>query len=202
MRKVSLVAVAASAALALSAAAFGSSATAAPSNPSPSPTSSPSTTSSSGGVFGSGCSSVTASPGSLEALAKVPVGTAAASIPELSTVVAAVQKAGMVDTLNTAKDITVFAPVNSAFAKIPPDQLNAVLSNPTQLKSVLSYHVVPQRLSPSQLAGTHKTLQGSNLTVTGSGQNFTVNGMAQIVCGNIQTANATVYLINTVLIPQ
>jgi uncharacterized surface protein with fasciclin (FAS1) repeats len=66
---------------------------------------------------------------------------------------------------------------------------------------VLTYHVVPGQLTPDQLAGTHTTLQGDTLQVTGSGQDFTVNGNASVVCGNIKTANATVYLIDQVLLP-
>ena len=65
---------------------------------------------------------------------------------------------------------------------------------------MLTYHVVSGRLSPEMLAGTHKTLQGTTLTVKGSGEDFTVNG-AKVVCGNVQTANATVYLVDGVLSP-
>ena len=55
---------------------------------------------------------------------------------------------------------------------------------------------------PSRLAGTHKTLQGDSLTVEGSGEDFTVDGGAKVVCGNVQTANATVYIIDGVLAPK
>ena len=66
---------------------------------------------------------------------------------------------------------------------------------------MLTYHVVPGQLSPENLAGTHETLEGDTLEVTGSGEDFTVNGDAAVVCGNVQTANATVYLIDGVLLP-
>jgi uncharacterized surface protein with fasciclin (FAS1) repeats len=66
---------------------------------------------------------------------------------------------------------------------------------------VLTYHVVPGRLTPEDLAGTHETLQGSTLEVQGSGEDFTVNGDAGVICGNVQTANATVYIIDGVLLP-
>jgi uncharacterized surface protein with fasciclin (FAS1) repeats len=62
--------------------------------------------------------------------------------------------------------------------------------------------VVPGQLTPDQLAGTHKTLQGDTLQVTGSGQDFKINGNSSVVCGNIKTANATVYLIDQVLLPK
>jgi uncharacterized surface protein with fasciclin (FAS1) repeats len=77
-----------------------------------------------------------------------------------------------------------------------------VLADNAQLTKILTYHVVPGRLSPDQLAGTHKTLEGDDLTVTGSGTAFTVNGNSSVVCGNVQTENATVYIVDTVLMPK
>jgi uncharacterized surface protein with fasciclin (FAS1) repeats len=151
--------------------------------------------------FGPGCSAVPASgAGSFDGMATAPVATAASNNPVLSTLVSAVKAAGLVDTLNSAQNITVFAPTNDAFAKIPSATLNGILADKTKLTSILTYHVVAGRLSPDQLAGTHKTLEGSDLTVTGSGQSFMVNG-ANVVCGNVQTANATVYIIDGVLTP-
>jgi uncharacterized surface protein with fasciclin (FAS1) repeats len=155
--------------------------------------------------FGAGCASVPkdpANPGSFEAMAQVPVATAASGNPLLTTLTTAVEKANLVDSLNTAPALTVFAPVNDAFAKIPKATLDKVLADQKLLTSVLTYHVVPQRLDPMTLAGTHKTLQGGDVTVTGSGENFTVNGNAAVICGNVQTANATVYIIDTVLMPK
>jgi uncharacterized surface protein with fasciclin (FAS1) repeats len=96
----------------------------------------------------------------------------------------------------------VFAPTNDAFAAIPKDQLAQVLANKDQLTKILTYHVVAGKLSPDQLAGMHKTLEGENLTVSGSGENFTVHGKAKIVCGNVQTENAVVYIVDGVLMPQ
>jgi uncharacterized surface protein with fasciclin (FAS1) repeats len=153
--------------------------------------------------FGAACSTVPASgPGSLDALAQEPVATAASNTPELSTLVTAVTKANLADTLNTAQGITVFAPTNDAFAAVPKATLDKALGDPDGLlTTVLTYHVVPGQLTPDQLAGTHKTLQGDTLQVTGSGQDFTVNGNSSVVCGNIKTANATVYLIDQVLLP-
>ena len=104
----------------------------------------------------------------------------------LSTLVGAVKEAGLVDSLNSAPALTVFAPANSAFAKIPQDTLNGVLADKEALTEVLTYHVVPGRLSPDQLAGTHKTLEGEELTVAGSGTDFTVDGTSAVVCGNVR----------------
>ena len=66
---------------------------------------------------------------------------------------------------------------------------------------MLRYHVVSGRLSPEELPGDHRTLSGQTIEVTGSGEDFTVNGRARIVCGNLQTKNATIYLIDKVLEP-
>ena len=157
-----------------------------------------------GDEFGAGCAAVptdAGNPGSFAAMAKVPVATAASGNPVLSTLVTAVKKANLVDSLNSAQGITVFAPANSAFEKIPTDTLNGVLADNDQLTKVLTYHVVPGRLSPDQLAGTHKTLEGQDLTVAGSGTDFTVNGNSSVVCGNVQTENATVYIVDSVLMP-
>ncbi len=153
--------------------------------------------------FGAGCASVpTDGAGSFEGMATEPVASAASANPILSTLVAAVDAAGLVDTLNSAEDITVFAPSNDAFAKIPKADLDALLADKAALTTVLTYHVVPGKLSPDQVAGTHKTLQGEEVTVKGSGEDFTVGaGDAAVVCGNVQTANATVYVIDSVLMP-
>lgn len=154
--------------------------------------------------FGAGCAAVptdAANPGSFDAMSKEPVATAASGNPLLSTLVAAVKQAGLVDTLNTAPALTVFAPTNDAFGKIPPADLKAVLADKKTLTSILTYHVVAGKLTPAQLAGPHKTLQGGEITVEGSGTDFKVNE-ASVVCGNVQTANATVYLIDSVLMPK
>ncbi|WP_236718480.1 fasciclin domain-containing protein [Actinoplanes sp. TFC3] len=134
-------------------------------------------------------------------MAQVPVATAASGNPVLSTLVSAVKKAGLVDSLNTAEAITVFAPANSAFEKIPANDLKKVLADKKQLTDILTYHVVPGKLAPADLAGKHKTLEGKEVTVTGSGTDFKVGG-ASVVCGNVQTANATVYIIDSVLMPK
>jgi uncharacterized surface protein with fasciclin (FAS1) repeats len=170
--------------------------------PAASPTTASPTTASA--PFGAACSAVPASgAGSLEALAQDPVATAASNTPDLSTLVTAVKKADLVDTLNSAQGITVFAPTNDAFSALPKATLDKALGDPDGLlTTVLTYHVVEGQLSPDQLAGSHKTLQGGTLQVTGSGEDFNVNGNSGVVCGNIKTANATVYLIDQVLLPQ
>lgn len=155
------------------------------------------------GAFGPACSSLPASgSGSLSGMAADPVATAASNNPALSTLVSAITAAGLGDTLNTTDGLTVFAPTNDAFTAMDQPTLKAALADPKGLlTTVLTFHVVAGKLSPDQLAGAHKTLLGKDLTVTGSGEAFTVNGTAKIVCGNIQTKNAVVYLLDGVLLP-
>ncbi|HEU5037586.1 MAG TPA: fasciclin domain-containing protein [Nocardioides sp.] len=154
-------------------------------------------------TFGPGCAAVPQDgAGSFNGMATEPVATAASANPLLTTLVAAVGKAGLGDALNSAEGITVFAPTDDAFGAIPKKTLNAVLADKKTLTDILTYHVVPGQLSPDQLAGTHKTLEGKDLTVNGSGEEFTVGADdAQVLCGNIPTANATVYVIDSVLMP-
>ncbi|MCX5202682.1 fasciclin domain-containing protein [Streptomyces sp. NBC_00237] len=156
------------------------------------------------GPFGPGCAGVPKEgAGSFDGMAKDPVATAASNNPALSTLVTAVKKAGLVDTLNNAENITVFAPTNDAFAKLPKADLDAVLADKAKLTSILTYHVVGQKLTPKQLeTGTYPTLQKSTLTTAGSGESYKVNDTSSVVCGNVPTANATVYIVDTVLMPK
>jgi uncharacterized surface protein with fasciclin (FAS1) repeats len=159
--------------------------------------------------FGAGCSAVPADgEGSFTGMTDDPVATAAGNNPALSTLVQAVTAANLGDTLNTTDDITVLAPANAAFEAVPADALNALLADTAQLTTVLTHHVIPGRLTPEQLAGTHTTVNNDEVTIEGSGEDFsiamegTVVGMeASVICGNVQTANATVYIIDQVLKP-
>jgi uncharacterized surface protein with fasciclin (FAS1) repeats len=153
--------------------------------------------------FGPACSSVPKSgAGSFSGMATAPVATAASANPVLSTLVTAVKKAGLVDTLNSASNITVFAPDNAAFAKIPAATLAKVLADKAELTKILTYHVASGRYTPAQLAvGTPiKALEGATVKPGDMGGTYEVNN-AHVVCGNVQTANATVYIIDTVLMP-
>ena len=159
--------------------------------------------------FGAGCSAVpTEGEGSFTGMTDDPVATAAGNNPALSTLVQAVTAANLGDTLNTTDDITVLAPANPAFEAVPADALNALLADTAQLTTVLTHHVIPGRLTPEELAGTHTTLNNDEVTIEGSGESFsiamdgTVVGVqASVICGNVQTANATVYIIDQVLKP-
>ncbi len=200
------------AALPIVLAACGSSSTtasapAAPAASSSSSTAAPSPTSSAANAmakpFGPGCASVPADgKGSFNGMATDPVATAASNNPLLKTLVTAVKQAGLVDTLNSAPEITVFAPTNDAFAKIPADTLNKVLADKPTLTKILTNHVIAGKLSPDKLAGDHQTQAGTTVTVKGSGEAFMVGkDSANVVCGNVTTANATVYIVDSVLMP-
>ncbi|MFG2966274.1 MULTISPECIES: fasciclin domain-containing protein [unclassified Streptomyces] len=154
--------------------------------------------------FGTACTAVPKTgAGSFDGMAQDPVATAASNNPALSTLVTAVKKAGLVDTLNNAQDITVFAPTNDAFAKIPKATLDKVLSDKAELTKILTYHVVGKKLAPKDLEnGSFDTLEKSKVTTSGSGESYTVDDSAKVVCGNVKTANANVYIIDTVLMPK
>ncbi|MFC6080530.1 fasciclin domain-containing protein [Sphaerisporangium aureirubrum] len=174
--------------------------------PEDSPTATPTeSTSASPGMapVGPGCGSLPKSgPGSPADLAGQPVGTALSQIPELSTLSRAVEKADLKDTLDSAEDITVFAPVDKSFEKIPKETLDKVMDDKETLQELLKYHIVKKRLAPADLAnGNFTSVQGGKITTSGSGQDFKVND-AKVLCGNIQTKNATVYLIDAVLKPR
>ncbi|GAA1260650.1 fasciclin domain-containing protein [Sphaerisporangium rubeum] len=151
---------------------------------------------------GPGCGSLPQSgPGSPSDLAGQPVGTALSQVPQLSTLARAVDKADLKDTLDSTEDITVFAPVDKAFEKIPKETIDRVLKDKQTLQELLKYHIVKKRLSPADLAnGNFTSVQGGKIITSGSGQDFKVND-AKVLCGNIQTKNATVYMIDSVLKP-
>jgi uncharacterized surface protein with fasciclin (FAS1) repeats len=155
-------------------------------------------------TFGDGCASIPADgAGSFNGMVTDPVATAASNNPLLKTLVAAVGEAGLGDTLNSAPALTVFAPTDDAFAKIPEKDLNAVLADKAMLTSILSHHVVGEQLDPESVVGEHETLNGDMVTVDGDAESgMTVDGgAANVICGNIPTANATVYVIDSVLMP-
>jgi uncharacterized surface protein with fasciclin (FAS1) repeats len=159
-------------------------------------------------LVGPGCAgyaeAVPDGAGSVEGMAADPVATAASNNPLLTTLVAAVSgqlnpDVDLVDTLN-GDEFTVFAPVDEAFAAIDPATIEALKTDSETLTSILTYHVVPGQVAPADIAGTHATVQGADVEVTGSGDELMVNG-ANVICGGVQTANATVYLIDAVLMP-
>lgn len=152
-----------------------------------------------GKPFGPACSGVPMSgKGSFKGMAQDPVATAAGNNPALSTLVMAVKKAGLVDTLNNAPALTVFAPTNDAFKKIPKAQLDKVLNDKKALTTLLTGHVLTGKKDPKQVVGSHKSMAGSTVMVKGSAPNLMV-GQGKVGCGDVPTKNATVYIVDTVL---
>ncbi|MDP2292514.1 MAG: fasciclin domain-containing protein [Actinomycetota bacterium] len=142
--------------------------------------------------------------GTLAGMTDDPVATAASNNPILTTLVTAVSAAGLVDTLNGAEALTVFAPTDCAFAALDPATLEAALADPSGLlTTVLGYHVIPERLSAADLADMTEltTFTGEILPIMVDGDVITVNGTTMVVVGEIQTANATVYLVDSVMLP-
>ena len=164
-----------------------------------------------GNLVGPGCDdyakAVPDGAGSVAGMAEDPVAVAASNNPLLKTLVAAVSgglnpKVNLVDTLN-GDEFTVFAPVDDAFAQLPKETVTALSKpkNADMLTTILTYHVVPGKVAPSDIAGEQTTVQGGTVEVTGEGDQLKVND-AGVICGGVQTANATVYLIDSVLMPQ
>ncbi|WP_438853400.1 fasciclin domain-containing protein [Agromyces sp. M3QZ16-3] len=159
-------------------------------------------------LVGPGCAAyaeaVPDGPGSVAGMSEDPVAVAASNNPMLTTLVAAVSgglnpDVDLVDTLN-GDEFTVFAPVDDAFAAIDAATIESLKTDSETLTSILTYHVVPGQLSPDEVVGTLTTVQGGTVEVSGSGDELMVND-AEVICGGVHTANATVYLIDGVLMP-
>ncbi|WP_265522933.1 fasciclin domain-containing protein [Oerskovia flava] len=142
--------------------------------------------------------------GSITGMSTDPVAVAASNNPLLTTLVAAVSgelnpDVNLVDTLN-GDEFTVFAPVDDAFAQIDEETIEALSTDADLLTQILTYHVVPGQMTPDQVVGEQTTVEGSTLEVTGEGDELMVND-ANVVCGGVMTQNATVYLVDSVLMP-
>lgn len=154
-------------------------------------------------TFGSDCGMIPATGmGSVHGMMTDPVITAASHNPLLTTFAADVKAAGLTSELNSMGSITVFAPADSAFAKLPHAMEMTMMHNAKDLAKVLRYHIVEGRVTTAQLASGKPlvTQEGSALTPAKMGSVYEVNN-ADVICGNIDTANATVYVINKVLEP-
>ncbi|HEY8753072.1 MAG TPA: fasciclin domain-containing protein [Arthrobacter sp.] len=175
----------------------------------PSPSASAAAMDPAANLVGTGCAGYAAKvptgAGSVAGMALDPVAVAASNNPILTTLTAAVSgklnpKVNLVDTLNGGQ-FTVFAPVDDAFAKIDAATIATLKTDDALLSKILTYHVVPGQITPDKIAGTHATVEGGSVTVTGSKDALMVDG-AKVICGGVQTKNATVYLIDSVLMPK
>jgi uncharacterized surface protein with fasciclin (FAS1) repeats len=132
-----------------------------------------------------------------------------ATVPGLSSTVVTVHRAALAASLDATEDLTVLAPVNEAFAAVPPATLDPLLADTPRLTALVTHHVIAGRLAPGELAGTHPTLDGGQVTIDGAGEVFTISADqtllgtadATVLCGNLPTLNATVYVVDQVLTP-
>lgn len=159
-------------------------------------------------LFGSGCDTLPTSKSD----ASSPAGMRGRSVndivahhPQLSSLYDAVKKAGMLHTFDDRTNLTMLMPTNAAFDKVPTLQLKFALSSHKILTGILRYHVIEKSLNPKQLNldGPFDTLEGSKLRVHEFGERLRLGAQnAHVICGNIPAKNATVYLIDTVLLPE
>ncbi len=159
-------------------------------------------------LVGPGCADYAAAvpegDGSVAGMAQDPVAVAAGNNPLLTQLTAAVSggvnpDVDLVDTLN-GDEFTVFAPVDDAFAAVDADTMDTLSTDADALTGLLTYHVIPGQLAPADVIGDQTSVQGGAVTVTGEGDEIMVND-ANVICGGVQTENATVYLIDAVLTP-
>jgi uncharacterized surface protein with fasciclin (FAS1) repeats len=160
--------------------------------------------------FGPGCASLPVDgEGSLAGMADDPLITAATNSQVLTALVQAVSAASLTESLNSQQNITVLAPADTAFESVPADVRDPLMADLPRLTAALTHHVIQGRLTPADLAGRHTTLSNDQVTIERSGAGFTVSAdqtltgaaPASVICGNVRTANATVYIIDQVLTP-
>jgi uncharacterized surface protein with fasciclin (FAS1) repeats len=121
--------------------------------------------------------------------------------PQLSTLNTLVVRAGLADTLKAAGPYTVFAPTNDAFKAVPAKTMDELSRDPARLKEVLSYHVLPARLTAAQVKpGNVKTVQGAELALARSGSFVTVEE-ALVEGADIAATNGVVHKVDRVLMP-
>jgi uncharacterized surface protein with fasciclin (FAS1) repeats len=160
--------------------------------------------------FGTGCGDIPAAgEGSFAGMADDPAATAIANNPAVRNFAAALGAAHLGAPLNSQQDVTVLAPANAAFDAVPRDGLRKLMADTASLTAVLTHHVIQGRLTPDRLAGTHTTLNNDQVTIDVSPEAFSVAAggtmlgaaPAHVICGNLQTANATIYIVDQVLTP-
>jgi uncharacterized surface protein with fasciclin (FAS1) repeats len=154
------------------------------------------------GTVGAGCAMIPAhGAGNLRSLGSRPALGAAASNPQLSVFASAVRSAGLTGTLNSGHAATIIIPANSAFAGLTAAGI-ARLRNHRELRRIVTYQATGRAITPAQFAaGTSPaTLEGSTLRLSRAGRDYKVNG-ATVLCGNIKTAGASLYIVSKVLLP-
>lgn len=111
--------------------------------------------------------------------------------------------AGLVQTLKGAGPFTVFAPTDKAFAKLPKGTVESLLQEPEKLKAILTYHVVPGRVTAAEVIKlkSAKTVNGQAVTISRRGKHVLING-ARVIKADVQASNGTIHVIDTVLLPK
>lgn len=155
------------------------------------------------GPFGPGCSDFPSEGGgSLDAMADQPFATAIADSPVLGNLADALERAGLSEELDNAEGVTVFAPANDAFDMYPDGQMDDLLKDSGRLAYLLGYHVVAGEVDSSELdGGVFDSLNGGQVRVSGSRAEYTVDGYATVDCADVRTANATVHVVDMLLMP-
>ncbi len=139
--------------------------------------------------------------GAAVAESKMDIVDTAKSAGSFGTLVVALEKAGLVDTLKSKGPFTVFAPTDEAFAKVPKDQLDALLADKAKLTNVLTYHVVPGKIASSEVSpGPAKTVQGQSLTIAKQSGSITVD-KAKVIKADIAANNGVIHVIDSVVMP-
>ncbi|TSA86092.1 fasciclin domain-containing protein [Deinococcus detaillensis] len=143
----------------------------------------------------------TTKPTAMPAAKCMSIADTVANNAQFSTLLVALQAAGLVDTLKSGQ-YTVFAPTDAAFNKLPSDVLSGVLNDPALLKSVLLYHVVPGKVNAKQVMNLKsiKTAQGATLSVQMMGSKVMING-ANVVQADVPACNGVIHVVDTVLLP-
>lgn len=126
----------------------------------------------------------------------------AAANGNFKTLVAAVKAAGLADTLSGPGPLTVFAPTDAAFAKLPPGTVDALLKDPPKLKAILTYHVVAGKVMAKDVkTGTAPTVNGQTINLTASQGGVMVND-AKVTGADVAASNGVIHVIDTVLLPK
>jgi uncharacterized surface protein with fasciclin (FAS1) repeats len=126
----------------------------------------------------------------------------ASSAGSFNTLLAAAKAAGLVDTLQSEGPFTVFAPTDDAFAKLPDGTVENLLANPDKLKQVLLYHVVPGKVTASEVVGLSSatTAQGSDIAIAVKGDTVMINN-AKVIQADVMASNGVIHVIDTVIVP-
>lgn len=155
------------------------------------------------GAFGTGCKILHRSgPGSQAGLAAAPAADAISREPGLSEFAHALRLTGLTSTLNASRALTVFVPDNAAFRALSAGNLRALLTTRSDLVRVLRFHLVARRVTPAELTRhpVVTTEAGTKIHVVRADRSLGVNN-ALVTCGNVRTANATVYIVNRLIVP-